>query len=412
MKQQRGTSDDETTESSGGQGGKGKGSRAGAASGPRSSVMEMRYGSGDPLTIGIEEEYMLLDEDDYGLVSAIEKVLEAVAGTPIEGNVHPELMESTVEVATGVCRTIDDARRDLTTLRREISSTIRPLGLRIGSAGTHPFSLAEDQRITSRDRYRYIVEQLQYVARRELVFGMHVHVGVPDADTCIKVMEGVVVELPVLLALSCNSPFWRGRASGLASTRMAVFAGFPRSGLPPRFESYEDYADMVAWMEATNVIGDYTHLWWDVRPHPRLGTIELRVPDCQFDIEYTLAIAAYVQALVAELIDEIQKGNPPPVYHRALTAENKWLATRYGVDAALMDLSGGRRVRLTAAQLARRRLRQLAPYARELHCADALSGIERILSFGTGAQRQQRVYNANQDMQEVMGELSEYTERA
>ncbi len=175
---------------------------------------------------------------------------------------------------------------------------------------------------------------------------MHVHVGVPSPELCMSVMEGVLVELPVLLALSSNSPFWRGKPSGIASTRQAVFAGFPRSGLPPRFGSYEDYAETVGWMETTNVIADYTHLWWDVRPHPRLGTIELRVPDCQFDIDYSLALVAYVQALVMEVLDECEKGSPPVSYHRALLAENKWLAARYGVDAQMMDLAGGRRVKL------------------------------------------------------------------
>jgi carboxylate-amine ligase len=189
-----------------------------------------------------------------------------------------------------------------------------------------------------------------------------------------------------------------------------VFAGFPRSGLPPRFASYEDYAETVGWMETTSVIGDYTHLWWDVRPHPRLGTIELRVPDCQFDIEYSLALVAYVQALVMEVLDECEKGNPPVSHHRALVSENKWLAARYGVDAQMMDLAGGRRVKLPASQLARRRLRQLAPYARELGCNEALQGIERILETGTGAARQLRVYNANQDLVEVMGELASVTE--
>jgi carboxylate-amine ligase len=378
----------------------------------RPSVLEMAYGRGDPLTIGVEEEYMLLDATSYELVSAIEQTIEAVRGGPIEHRVHPELTESTCEVATGVCRDIDDARRDLSQLRRELAAAVRPLGICIGGAGTHPFSFAEKQRITSRDRYRYIVKQLQYVARQELVFGMHVHVAIPDADTCMHVMEGVLIELPVLLALSTNSPFWRGKATGLASTRHAVFAGFPRSGLPPRFASYDDYAETVGWMESTHVIGDYTHLWWDVRPHPRLGTIELRIPDVQFDIEYTLALAAYVQALVAELLDEIGKGNVPYPYHRALVAENKWLATRYGLDASLMDLAGGRRTRLTAAQLARRRLKQLAPHARELGCADALAGIERIIVNGTGSARQLRVYNANQDLVEVMRELAAMTELA
>jgi glutamate---cysteine ligase / carboxylate-amine ligase len=378
----------------------------------KSSVLDHRFGKGSPLTVGVEEEYMLLDATTFDLQNSIEQVLDAVQGSPIEGQVHPELMEGTVEVASKVCKDIDDARRELTKLRRGLAEAIASKGLRIGGAGTHPFALAEDQRITSRDRYRYIVEQLQYVARRELVFGMHVHVGVPSPETCMSVMEGVLVELPVLLALSSNSPFWRGKPSGLASTRQAVFAGFPRSGLPPRFGSYEDYAETVAWMETTNVIGDYTHLWWDVRPHPRLGTIELRVPDVQFDVEYSLALTAYVQALVMEILDECEKGSPPVSYHRALVAENKWLAARYGVDAQMMDLAGGRRVRLPASQLARRRLRQLAPFAKELGCNEALQGIERILETGTGAARQLRVYNANQDLVEVMGELASVTELA
>src|SRR4051812_23607497 len=384
----------------------------GATGSFKASVLDAKFGSGDPLTIGVEEEYMLIDGKSYALVSAIEPVLKAVEGTPLENRTHPELMESTVEVATGICRGIDDARTELAEIRRDISNVVRPLGLRIAAASTHPFSLSEEQRITSRDRYRYIVEQLQYVARRELVFGMHVHVGVPSPETCMSVMEGVLVELPVLLALSSNSPFWRGKPSGLASTRQAVFAGFPRSGLPPRFGSYEDYAETVGWMETTNVIGDYTHLWWDVRPHPKLGTIELRVPDVQFDVEYSLALTAYVQALVMEILDECEKGSPPVSYHRALVAENKWLAARYGVDAQMMDLAGGRRVKLPASQLARRRLRQLAPYARELGCNEALQGIEKILETGTGAARQLRVYNANQDLVEVMGELASVTELA
>ena len=155
-------------------------------------------------------------------------------------------------------------------------------------------------------------------------------------------MEGVLIELPVLLALSTNSPFWRGNLTGLASTRTAVFASFPRSGLPPRFDSYEDYADTIGWMEATGAIGDYTHIWWDVRPHPNLGTLELRVMDVQFDLDSTLALAAYVQSLVAALIDEIEQGNRPPSYHRQLIAENKWNAARHGLEAPLMDLAAGR----------------------------------------------------------------------
>jgi carboxylate-amine ligase len=377
---------------------------------PRSSVLEANFGQGPPLTLGVEEEHMLVSSDDYGLASEIEVVLEKLEGGALAGRVHPELTESTAEIATGICVGVDDALRELTELRRGLATTLRPLGMRLAATGTHPFSLAEEQRITRRDRYRQLVEQLQYVARRELVFGMHIHVAVPDPDTCMKVMEGVLIELPILLALSSNSPFWRGEITGLNSTRTAVFAGFPRSGLPPRFDSYDDYAEAVGWLEGTGAIVDYTRLWWDVRPHPRLGTIEVRVMDVQFDLEYAMALTAYVQALVAQLIDEIDQGNPPTPFHRLLVAENKWLAARYGLDAQLIDLVTGRKATMTAAQLAKRRLRQLTPYAKDLGCLDALKGIDRMLSWGTGATRQMRVYNANRDLVEVMREVCELSE--
>ncbi len=379
--------------------------------GTRLSVLDHKYGSGPPLTIGVEEEYMLLDAKTLELGGTIDDVLAALPEQPWAKRVTPELFEATAEVATGICNDIDDARRDLTDIRQGLAAALQPLDLRLGSSSTHPFSLSENQRITPRDRYRNLLEQLQYVARRELVFGMHVHVAMPDPETCMKVMEGVLIELPVLLALSANSPFWRGGLTGLASTRTAVFAAFPRSGLPPRFNSYDDYVDTIGWMESTGAIGDYTHIWWDVRPHPRLGTLELRVMDVQFDLDATLALAAYVQALAAALIDDVESGKPTPSYHRQLIAENKWNAARYGLDAPLMDLATGRRTRIVASTLARRRMKQLKPYARDLGCWDALSqGIGSILERGTGATRQVRVWRANEDLHEMLTELADKTE--
>jgi carboxylate-amine ligase len=377
----------------------------------RLSVLDHKYGSGPPLTIGVEEEYMLLDAETLELGGTIDDVLAALPDEAWATRVMPELFESTAEVATSICTTVDDARRDLTDIRKGLAGALQPLGLRLGSSSTHPFSLSENQRITPRDRYRNLLEQLQYVARRELVFGMHVHVAVPDPGTCLKVMEGVLIELPVLLALSANSPFWRGGLTGLASTRTAVFASFPRSGLPPKFDSYDDYVDTIGWMESTGSIGDYTHIWWDVRPHPKLGTLELRVMDVQFDLDSTLALAAYVQALVAALIDDIEGGKPTPSYHRQLIAENKWNAARHGLEAPLMDLAANRRRRVPAATLARRRMKELRPYAKELGCWDALSqGIGNILEVGTGATRQVRVWNANEDLHEMLSELADKTE--
>ncbi len=379
----------------------------------RSSVLEgMRYGQGPALTLGVEEEYMILDAQTLELASGIKQVQEAVADQPWSDRVMQELTESCVEVATGVCRTTDDAYRELAEIRRTLWRELEPLALQFGSAGTHPFSKSEDQRISSHDRYRELVDQLQYLARREIVFGMHIHVAIPDADTAIEVMEGVLVELPVLLALSCNSPFWRGKPTGIASTRTAVFAGFPRSGLPPRFRSYEDYAESVHYMERTGVIRDYTRLWWDVRPHPRLGTLEVRVCDAQFDVHSTLALAAFAQAVVKETLEAIERGTAPTSYHRMLVAENMWLAARYGLEAELMDLAGGGTERMSVRSLVRRRLPQLEPHARELGCWEALQGVERIMADGTGATRQLRVYNANQDLHELMVELAEYSSRS
>jgi carboxylate-amine ligase len=376
----------------------------------RSSVLDHRFGAGPPLTVGVEEEYMLVDGGSFDLVSGVEPMLDVAAKSEFADRLKPELMQCVLESGTVVCDGIAQAEEDLRQIRRYAAGLARDHGMRLGAAATHPFSLYEHQKITARDRYRMLVEMLQYVARRELVFGMHVHVAVPSPESCLCVMEGLLIELPVLLALSANSPFWRGEATGLMSTRAMIFASFPRSGLPPRFTNYDDYAESVGFMEATGAIGDYTHLWWDVRPHPRFGTIELRVMDVQTRVEDTVALAAYVQCLVKQLLDEIDAGQPPVSYHRMLLAENKWLAARYGLDAPLMDLGAGRRVKVPARTLAKRRIRELKPIARELGCAEQLARVEWMLEKGTGAQRQLQVWNANRDIVEVAEEIANATE--
>jgi len=349
---------------------------------------------------------MLVDPASWDLVSGVEPLLDRAADSEFADRLKPELMQCVLESGTVVCEDVPAAEADLRHIRSYVAEHARAEGMRLAASGTHPFSLYENQKITARDRYRALVEMLQYVARRELVFGMHVHVAVPTPEACLAVMEGVLIELPVLLALSANSPFWRGERTGLASTRAMIFAAFPRSGLPPRFESYQDYANAVGFMEATGAIGDYTHLWWDVRPHPRFGTLEVRVMDCQTRVEDTIALAAYVQCLVKLLVDRFQAGEPVLSYHRMLMAENKWLAARYGLDAPLMDLSAGKRVKMQARTLVKRRLRELKPIGRELRCSEALAGIEAILDKGTGSERQEQVWNANRDVHEVACELA------
>jgi glutamate---cysteine ligase / carboxylate-amine ligase len=374
------------------------------------SVLEHAFGQGDPYTLGVEEEYMLLDPDTFDLVQHIDTFLATVVGHELEAQMKAELMQSVVEIATPVCQTAADVDRELRKLREYVTSVAQAHSLRVGSSGTHPFSLFERQRITARDRYRALVDQLQYVARRELIFGLHVHVAVDDAEKAIQVVNGLLVELPQLLALSANSPFWRGEPTGLASTRQLVFAAFPRSGPPPRFTDYSDYAEVVGQLEKTGCIADYTHIWWDIRPHPRLGTVEIRICDAVTRIEHAVALAAYCQALVKLYCERFDRGEEIRSFHRILTSENKWLAARFGLDAPLMDLETGRRNRVPVAQLVRRRLKQLAPHARELGSERELEGIQDLLSRGNGADRQLRVFQTNKDLVEVVREIADATE--
>jgi glutamate---cysteine ligase / carboxylate-amine ligase len=287
------------------------------------SVLDHAFGKSDPYTLGVEEEYMLLDGETFDLVQHIETVLAAISGHELEPRVGAELMQSVIEIATPVCRTAADVQRELLKLRGYVTGIARDGEMRVGSAGTHPFSLFERQRITARDRYRNLVDQLQYVARRELIFGMHVHVAVDDPEKAIKVVNGLLPQLAPLLALSASSPFWRGEPTGLSSSRQMVFAAFPRSGPPPRFRDYADYAEVVGQLERTGCIADYTHIWWDIRLHPRLGTIEIRICDAVTRVEDAVAITAYCQALVKQLAERHDAGEEIPSYHRILTTENK-----------------------------------------------------------------------------------------
>jgi carboxylate-amine ligase len=376
------------------------------------SVLDHKFGATDPFTLGVEEEFMLLDPETFDLVQHIDTVLVAVKEGEFVERIGPELMQSVLEVSTPVCHTASDVDTELRRLRTYVTDIAREQGLRIGSSGTHPYSLFERQRITARDRYRNLVDQLQYLARRELIFGLHIHVAVDDPDKAIAIMSALLVHLPELLALSASSPFWRGEVTGLASSRQMVFAAFPRSGPPPRFRDYADYAEVVGQMEKTGTIADYTHIWWDIRPHARFGTIEMRVMDAVTRVEDTVALTAYVQALVKYYSDKYDSGGELASFHRILTTENKWLAARYGLEAPVMDLWTGRRNRVPVAQLIRRTLREIEPHARELGSERELEGIREILGKGNGADRQLRIFNANRDIIEVTREISEATEAA
>jgi carboxylate-amine ligase len=334
--------------------------------------------NGPAYTIGIEEELMIVDAGTLDLVNAIETMLES---TP-SGEIKPELMESVLEVSTDACADIGQAAQQLRALRRQVAENAAGKNLAIGSAGTHPFAMWEDQRIVARPRYRDLISALRFVARQELIFGMHVHVGVDDPDKAIHVANGMRVHIPVLLGLSANSPFWRADATGLASTRTPIFRAFPRVGIPPTYEDWQDYARRIEFMVAAKVIEDYTYLWHDVRPHPNFGTVEIRVMDSQTHIEHTLGLAAYP----FEMLDE-----------------NKWIAARHGLDGELVDLPSSERVSTRA--LARRLIDRMREHSQDLGSEGELAAVEDLLERGNGAARQVVVYEANHDLHEVMAEI-------
>jgi carboxylate-amine ligase len=375
------------------------------------SVLDHAFGQSDPYTLGVEEEYMLLDGETFDLVQHIDTVLADVSGHELEPRINAELMQSVLEVATPVCHTPSDVEEQLCALRTYVCEVAGARGMRVGSAGTHPFSLFERQRITAKDRYRALVDQMQYIARRELIFGLHVHVAVDDPEKAIQVVNGLIGHLHELVALSASSAFWRGEPTGLHSSRHMVFAAFPRSGPPPRFQDYADYAEVVGQLERTGCIADYTHIWWDIRLHPRLGTIEIRICDAVTDLDDVIAITAYCQALVKHYAERFAAGEEVPSYHRILTTENKWLAARYGLAAPVMDLVTGARNRAPVAQSIRRTLKTIQPHAQDLGSADQLAGIEEILRRGNAADRQLRTFNANRDVVEVVRDIAEVTER-
>jgi len=354
---------------------------------------------GHAYTIGIEEELMILDARTLELVNAIEAMLEPAPA----GEIKPELMESVLEISTDPCANVSQAGAQLRALRAQVIETAAAKDMAIGSAGTHPFAMWEDQRIVARPRYRDLISALRFVARQELIFGMHVHVGVDDPDKAIHVANGMRVHIPVLLGLSANSPFWRADATGLASTRTPIFRAFPRVGVPPTYQNWEDYERRIEFMIRAGVIEDYTYLWHDVRPHPSFGTVEVRVMDSQTHIEHSLGMAALVQALVKELAEHFDAGQTLSDYPFEMLDENKWLAARHGLEGELVDLPGSDRVPTRA--LARRLIDRMREHCQDLGSESDLNAVEDLLARGNGAARQVVVYEANHDLREVMAEI-------
>jgi carboxylate-amine ligase len=352
--------------------------------------VDVNYGRSAPFTLGVEEELQLVHAESYELTSRYAEVFGAASRA--DERIKPELLQSTVEVATSPAHTVAEAIGEARELRLRARREAEPRGVAVVSAGTHPFSRYEHQDVTEKPRYAELVEALQWAVEQQLIFGLHVHVGLETPDQAISVAGALRTWLPELLAASANSPFWHGRDTGLGSARSKVFDAMPRSGIPPAFSHFAEFASLVKRGERTGSWDDYTFLWWDLRPHPRLGTIEIRVCDAQTRLSSVAALVALVQSLVATLAERYARGGRLPVQPRVLIEENKWRAARFGLEATLIDLERDEERRAVDAL---RALADLAgPAARRLGCSEELALLEELLARGDGASEQRGDYDA------------------
>jgi carboxylate-amine ligase len=372
--------------------------------------VEQKFGRGRLYSLGVEEEFQIVSGESYELVSRIDEIISEVEDDEEhEGRVKPELLQSVVEVATKVAGSVGEALEDIARLRARVRDAAAENGSLVAAAGTHPFSRYEHQEVTDRPRYHELVADMRWVAERELIFGLHVHVGLDSPDKAIACVNAGRTFLPVLLALSANSPFWQGRPTGIASTRSKVFDAFPRSGLPPAFSSYEEFELLVDRAVKTNCFPDYTYIWWDLRPHPKLGTIEFRVCDAQTRIDVVEYLVALVQSLVATLAEEFDARGALPIQPITLVAENKWRAARDGLQARLIDLEQD--TERPAADALRSLSERCLPAARRLGCAAELERVDEVVARGSGADEQLRVYEETDSLLAVAQWLAQETVR-
>jgi glutamate---cysteine ligase / carboxylate-amine ligase len=358
--------------------------------------------NGPPFTIGIEEELMLLHEGDLSLAQEIEAVLAAVPPDR-EGQVKPELMQSVLEIATKPCRSVGAAGEELRALRRMLTGVAEDQGLRVAASGTHPFALWEDQAIVERPRYEELIDQLGFIARQELIFGTHIHVAIEGPDRAIYVADGIRLFLPLLLALSANSPFWRGDLTGMMSSRTPVFRAFPRAGVPPHYGTWEIYSNRVEQMMRGGAIEDYTYLWWDVRPHPNLGTVETRIFDQQTTLEHTIALAALTISLAHRFNSLYDAEEPLIGFPTELIDDNKVRAALRGMDGTLIDFRRGEQ--MPAERMARALVDELTADATKLGCVAELELMDDLLGSQTGAHRQLRHWERHHDLSKLVGEM-------
>lgn len=357
-------------------------------------------------TLGVEEEFQIVDPETCELRSHVSELLASSA--PVLGDqIKRELHQSIVEVGTRICADVPELREEIVRTRRELTAAAERVGLAVAAAGTHPFSHWKDQVLSPGGRYDSIVEELQQLARSLLIFGLHVHVGVPDRSTMIDLMNEVRYFLPHLLALSTSSPFWMGRDTGLKSYRTTVFRRFPRTGVPDHFGSWSEYENYVKLLVDLKCIDDAKKIWWDVRPHPTFGTLEFRVCDVPTRPETAVMLAALVQAIVVKLYRLRARNLGFRLYRRALIEENKWRAARWGMDGKLVDF--GKRAEVPMRELAVELLEFVDDVVDELGSRDAVEYVHTVLREGTSADRQLAIYRTTGDLRAVVRHVVEET---
>jgi carboxylate-amine ligase len=359
-------------------------------------------------TLGIEEEFQIVDPETRELKSHMHQIVEG-GKVLLKEQVKAEMHQSVVEVGTNICHNISEARAEVTHLRKMVSLLAAKQGLKIASAGTHPFSRWQDQLITDHPRYHEIVKEMQDAARSNLIFGLHVHVGIKDRDQGIRLMNSARYFLPHVFALSTNSPFWLGRETGFKSYRVKVFDKFPRTGIPDHFSSAAEFDSYVALLIKTNCIDNAKKIWYDIRLHPFFNTIEWRICDVPMRIDETLALAALMQAIIAKLV-KLQESNLDfRHYGRALINENKWRAARYGIHGKLIDF--GKETEVDTPALIHELLEFVDDVVDELESRHELKYIYKMLEQGTGADRQLEVYKRTGDIKRVVDYIVEETNR-
>jgi carboxylate-amine ligase len=368
--------------------------------------MRIPFNSSPRSTLGVEMELTLVDRPTGALVSAASELL-ADLGRGHPGDEHPkakhELLECTVEVITGICETAGEARSDLAATIAQLHAAADARGLALMSAGTHPFSSWHDQVVSPSARYASLIDEMQWTAQRLQIFGLHVHVGTRSGEKAIAIANALTLYLPVFLALSSSSPYWEAHDTGLASARSKVFEALPTAGLPPHLDDWADFERFMHTLVHAEAIKSIREVWWDVRPHPDFGTVELRICDAIPTLRETVALAALAQCLVAHFDRRLDAGDALPVPRDWVMRQNKWLAARYGIDADLIVDEAG--TRAPARELVAATLAELAPVAADLDCADELAGVLSILETRPSYARQRGVIARGGTLADVVHHL-------